>query len=425
MPPEGIGSHDFYMTNQNTNQNSFYGLGIAPDILTRLDDLNFKIPTPIQQKSIPHGILGEDLVGIAQTGTGKTLAFAIPMVQQILARGGQGLVILPTRELAIQVEEAIGRLGKPFGIRTVVVIGGASQERQRQDIRRQPHIIIATPGRLNDHLKQKTISLKDVGILVLDEADRMLDMGFEPQIRQILSAVSENRQTMLFSATMPEKISQIAKKYMRQPLRVEVAPSGTTAEKVEQEVFVVSKENKIKLLQKLLLEYQGTVLIFSRTKHGAKKINKILSHQGHTSAEIHSDRSLSQRREALAGFKTGKYRILVATDIAARGIDVVGIELVINFDLPDQAEDYIHRIGRTGRAGLKGKAISFAAPDQKRDLNAIENIIRIRLPIKALPELPSEFAPVVYVKPEPKKFENGQRRHQNGSAKRRRRSRQQ
>lgn len=395
------------MTNQTTCQTSFYGLGIAPDILNRLDFLNFKIPTPIQQKSIPSGIKGEDLIGIAQTGTGKTLAFAIPMLQQIMARHGQGLVILPTRELALQVEEVINKLGKPFGLRTAVIIGGASMERQRQDIRRQPHVIIATPGRLNDHLQQKTLSLKEVRILVLDEADRMLDMGFEPQIKRLLSSVPEKRQTMLFSATMPEKISQIAKKYMRQPLRVEVAPSGTTVEKLEQEVFIVSKDNKIKLLQQLLLEYKGTVLIFSRTKHGAKKINRILARFGHASAEIHSDRSLGQRREALNGFKTGKYRILVATDIAARGIDVVGIELVVNFDLPDQAEDYIHRVGRTGRAGLKGKAISFAAPEQKQDLRIIEKLIRIRLPVKPLPELSDIQAPTM---PEAKKSFRGPRR---------------
>jgi len=422
MPPEGIGSHVFFMTNQTNNQNSFYGLGIAPDILKRLDFLNYKIPTPIQHKSIPNGINGDDLIGIAQTGTGKTLAFTIPMLQQIMAKGGQGLVILPTRELAIQVEETVDRLGKPFGIKTAVLIGGASMERQRQDIRRGPHVIIATPGRLNDHIQQKTISLKEVCILVLDEADRMLDMGFEPQIKRILSSVPERRQTMLFSATMPERISQIAGKYMKKPLRVEVAPSGTTAEKVDQEVFIVGKEDKIKLLQQLLLEYKGTVLIFSRTKHGAKKINRVLAKLGHRAAEIHSDRSLNQRREALTGFKTGKYRILVATDIAARGIDVVGIELVVNFDLPDQAEDYIHRIGRTGRAGLKGKAVSFAAPDQRHDLKVIENLIKTRLPVKPLPELSSIQMPAMALsRPEASRFADGGRRHENGSQKRKRR----
>ncbi|MFA6131693.1 MAG: DEAD/DEAH box helicase [Patescibacteria group bacterium] len=412
------------MTKHPDNSTSFYGLGIAPDILKRLDFLNFKIPTPIQEKSILSGINGEDLIGIAQTGTGKTLAFAIPMLQQIMANGGQGLIILPTRELAIQVEEAMSKLGNPFGLRTAVLIGGASMERQRQDIRRGPHVIIATPGRLNDHIQQKTISLKEVRILVLDEADRMLDMGFEPQIKRILSSVPEQRQTMLFSATMPERISQIANKYMRKPLRVEVAPSGTTAEKVEQEVFIVRKEDKIKLLQQLLLEYKGTVLIFSRTKHGAKKINRILGKLGHRAAEIHSDRSLSQRREALSGFKTGKYRVLVATDIAARGIDVVGIELVVNFDLPDQAEDYIHRIGRTGRAGLKGKAVSFAAPEEKHDIHLIENLIKIRLPVKPLPELSGIEVPVMMSmseRPTGRRFPDGGRRHENGSQKRKRR----
>jgi ATP-dependent RNA helicase RhlE len=260
--------------------------------------------------------------------------------------------------------------------------------RQLRSLRLKPHVIIATPGRLIDHLEQRTVTLSNVGILVLDEADRMLDMGFEPQIKRILSAVPQDRQTMLFSATMPPEIGKIAMKYMKQPLRIEVAPSGTAAEKVEQEVFMVHRDLKILLLEKLLAEYKGTVLVFSRTKHGAKKIARIVNHLGHRAAELHSNRSLSQRIEAMNGFRSGKYRVLIATDIAARGIDVTGIELVLNYDLPENTDDYVHRIGRTGRAGLAGKAISFACPEQKRDIQDIERLIRARLPISPLPDLP-------------------------------------
>lgn len=366
----------------------FYGLGIAPKLLDILDTHKFTTPTPIQQKSIPIGIEGKDIIGIAQTGTGKTLAFGIPLIQRLAQTRGQALVILPTRELALQVEETLHKIGSKIGLRTAVLIGGASMHLQIQMIRKNPHVLIVTPGRLIDHLEQKTVSLKDTRILVLDEADRMLDMGFAPQIKRILQAVPQDRQTMLFSATMPAEIVKIASTYMKLPVRVEIARQGTTADKVTQELFMVSKEDKVRLLHKLLQEYHGSTLVFSRTKHGAKKIAAALRHIGFSSSEIHSNRSLAQRKEALEGFKSGKYRVLVATDIAARGIDVRGIELVINFDLPDQAEDYVHRIGRTGRAGQSGRAISFATPDQGRDVRDIERLTRVMLPISKLPELP-------------------------------------
>ncbi|MDP3985556.1 MAG: DEAD/DEAH box helicase [bacterium] len=372
----------------------FFGLGIAPNILDRLGKMGLTKPTPIQEKAIPLGIQGMDLVGIAQTGTGKTLAFSVPMLQRISVVRGKGLVLLPTRELALQVEETVRKLGMSFGLRTAVLIGGASMHTQIQAIRKNPHVIIATPGRLIDHLNQKTVRLDDVKVLVLDEADRMLDMGFAPQIKKILAVVPTDRQTMLFSATMPAEIAQIATKHMKLPVRVEIAPAGTAAERVEQEMFIVQKSDKIRLLEKVLAEYHGTVLVFSRTKFGAKKITTTIRHMGHTAAEIHSNRSLGQRREALEGFKSGKYRVLVATDIAARGIDVTGIELVVNFDLPDHAEDYVHRIGRTARAGRTGKAISFATPDQRSDVQQIERIVRVRLPVSKLPELPQARRPV-------------------------------
>jgi len=365
-------------------ENSFYGLGIAPNILAVLDKLNFKVPTPIQERSIPESIEGKDLIGIAETGTGKTLAFGIPMVQAALS-GKRGLVVLPTRELALQVHKAMDQVGGPLGVRSVLIIGGESMDRQLRDIRKAPMIVIGTPGRIIDHLNQKTIRLQAVGMLVLDEADRMLDMGFAPQLKRILSETPPERQTMLFSATMPDDIVRIANHHMRLPTRVEVAPSGTTAPRVTQELFFVRKEDKPRLLEKLLTEYAGSVLIFSRTKYGAKRIMRSVREQGHTASELHSNKSLNQRREALEGFRNGKYRVLAATDIAARGIDVKGIELVVNYDLPTSAEDYVHRIGRTGRMGGAGHAISFATPDQRGDVKGIERLIRATLPLSKLP----------------------------------------
>ena len=341
---------------------TFYGLGIAPNFLKALEQLGFSVPTPIQQKAIPIGIEGKDIVGIAQTGTGKTLAFGIPLLQRLMGTKGIGLVILPTRELAAQVEEALQKIGRPFGLRTAVLIGGTSINPQIQALRRHPNVIIGTPGRIIDHLEQRTLSLGTVSILILDEADRMLDMGFAPQIKRIVAAVPHQRQTMLFSATMPDDIIRIANAHMKLPLRVEIAPSGTAAERVEQELFIVPKDAKLRLLEKLLADYHGTVLIFSRTKHGAKKIARAVSAMGHSVAELHANRSLSQRTQALQGFKSGRYRVLVATDIASRGIDVKEIELVINFDIPENPGDYVHRIGRTGRAGSAGRAVSFATP---------------------------------------------------------------
>ncbi len=381
---EDAGSHAIKM--EKEYKESFEGLGIRERLLSQLGALGFKTPTPIQKQSIPVGLTGEDFIGIAQTGTGKTLAFAVPMIQRLAETKGKGLILLPTRELALQVNDELQKVGRGFGLRTAVLIGGASMYAQIKDIQRKPHIIVATPGRLNDHLEQKKVSLKDVRTLVLDEADRMLDMGFEPQIRRILETVPKERQTMLFSATMPKEIEKIANEYMKKPLRIEVAPSGTAAELVEQEAYFVSKDQKAGLLAHILKETAGAILVFSRTKHGARKIATTILKAGHTAAELHSNRSLAQRKLALAGFKKGTYKVLVATDIAARGIDVKNIELVINYDLPDSTEDYVHRIGRTGRAGRNGKAISFVMPDQKGDLKSIERLIRSVVPVRALPK---------------------------------------
>ena len=309
----------------------------------------------------------------------------------------QGLIVLPTRELALQVDEALRKVAFSFGLRTAVLIGGASMSMQIRALQQRPRIIIGTPGRINDHLQQKILTLSNIAIVVLDEADRMLEMGFPPQIKKIMQVLPRERQMMLFSATMPNEIFSIARTYMKLPLRIEIARAGTTAENVSQELFVVNKHDKIRLLDKLLSEYHGTVLVFSRTKHGARKIRQSVQDMGHSVTEIHSNRSLGQRKDALEGFKSGRYRVLIATDIAARGIDVSGIEVVINFDVPEHAEDYVHRIGRTGRAGMTGRAITFASPEQKREVQDIQRLTRVWIPISKMPDLPAARAP----RPEP------------------------
>lgn len=384
---------------KNASELTFGGLGIAPKMLETISKLGFITPTSIQHKAIPVAIEGKDIIGIAQTGTGKTLAFGIPLIQQLLtARTGRGLIILPTRELALQVNETIQKIGRNFGIKTAVLIGGSPIRAQMRELSYNPHVVIGTPGRINDHIQQRTLNLSNASILVLDEADRMFDMGFAPQINKILLSVPKNRQTMLFSATMPEGIVKIATHQMKLPIRVEIARAGTTAENIEQELFVVKKDQKLSLLKKIVQDYKGSILIFIRVKHGARKICMNLKDIGVSSTEIHSNRSQNQRKEALEGFKTGKYRVLVATDIASRGIDVKNIELVINYDLPEQAEDYVHRIGRTGRAGLSGKAISFAMPDQGSLVREIEMLTRINLPISQLPADLPKSAPASFEK---------------------------
>ncbi len=367
---------------------TFAELGMAPKLLAIVEQLKFTTPTPIQVEAIPVASKGRDVIGIAQTGTGKTLAFALPLLQQISSTRRLGLIVLPTRELAIQVDEELKKIGRSFGLRTALLIGGGAMSKQIRQIKARPHIVVGTPGRLNDHLEHRALKLDRVGVLVLDEADRMLDMGFAPQIKRIVNHIPRQRQTMLFSATMPREILRMVDQYMKNPKRVEVAVAGTVAERVNQELYVVEKHQKNQLLEKMLNDHNGTVLVFSRTKYGAKKICRAVRGMGHDVAEMHSNLSLSQRRRSLEGFKSGKHRVLVATDIAARGIDVTDIELVVNFDLPDNPDDYVHRVGRTGRAGKTGKAISFATPDQRKEVYGIERSVQQRIDISPLPELP-------------------------------------
>ena len=368
----------------------FRDLGIAPDLLKVVEGLRYSAPTPIQRKAIPIGVEGKDVVGVAQTGTGKTLAFGIPMVQGLSRSRMKGLVLLPTRELAVQVNETIAKLERPFRLGSAVLIGGESVRNQVQRLRARPRILIATPGRLNDLIEQGIVRVDDVGVVVLDEADRMLDMGFYPQIERILRLIPRGRQTMLFSATMAPEVLKIATAHMRIPIRVEIAPSGSMAENVSQEMFVVRRETKSRMLVELLKQYAGSVLIFVRTRRAAHKVAAALRLERHAVSEIHADRSLAQRQAALAAFKSGRARILVATDIAARGIDVIGIELVVNYDLPDDPENYVHRIGRTARAGKSGHAISLATPDQGQDVRRIEGIIRMSIPKSEHPDVPTE-----------------------------------
>ncbi len=369
---------------------NFYGLGIAPGILDILKKLRYLIPTPIQHQSISIAIQGKDIVGIAQTGTGKTLAFGIPMIQQLVNTKGLGLVLSPTRELALQIDAEFRKIGGSLGLKTVVLIGGVPIRPQISALRRNPNIIIATPGRLIDHLHQRTANLKDVNILVLDEADRMLDMGFLPQIKEILKLVPKERQTMLFSATLSSQIMSIASANMKLPIRVEIAPTGTTVDNVSQDLFIVAKEEKNRLLEKILSQYLGSALVFTKTKYGATRVAGAIRKMGHSATEIHSNRTFPQRKSALDGFKTGQYRVLVATDIVARGIDVAGIELVVNYDLPSQAEDYVHRIGRTARAGMKGHAISFVMPSEQAEIRAIEWLIKKKLNVSTIPGFDSK-----------------------------------
>lgn len=359
----------------------FSGLGIAPRLLEILAKQGFTTPTPIQRQSIPVAVSGKDLVGIAQTGTGKTLAFGIPMLQRLAVTKSKGLILLPTRELAVQVNEALKQLGKPVGLKTAIIIGGEPMYRQVGALKRNPHIIIATPGRLIDFLDERKIDLRQISVLVLDEADRMLDMGFAPQLRRIIPHLPTTRQTMLFSATMDKEVTSMASAFLELPVRIEVAPAGTTASNITQEIIIVNKEDKQNLLIKTIQQYNGSTLVFCRTKYSVKKLTEVVRRAGYSVAELHSNRTLNQRLQALQGFKIGKYRILLATDIAARGIDVTNIELVINYDLPEQTADYVHRIGRTARAGRAGHAISFATSDQGSDIKAIERLIKKTLPI--------------------------------------------
>ncbi len=375
-----------------TEQNKtglFSDLQISDKILSILSQKGFEVPTPIQQKIIPAGIQGKDIIGIAQTGTGKTLAFGIPMLQRLCQKKGQGLILVPTRELALQVDKALKQIGSSLKLTTAVVIGGVAIGPQKKAVRNNPDFVIATPGRLVDLIKQGAYRLDKISIITLDEADRMLDVGFLPQIKKILHDAPKGKQVMLFSATMPKTIASLSAAFMKNPEKAEIAPQGTSSKNIKQELYYIKKGDKMRLLDHLLDENrEHTTLVFSRTKHGAKRMARQIRAMGHTATEIHGNKSQAQRKAALDGFTNRRFRVMVATDIAARGIDVKHISLVVNYDLPENCEDYVHRIGRTGRAGRSGTAISFATHDQKRDVKKIERLTRKSLAITGLPVLP-------------------------------------
>lgn len=374
--------HSFRMT--------FQDLHLIEPLLRALQAEGYTRPTPIQEQAIPILLRGHDLLASAQTGTGKTAAFALPILQHLSenrasARGArpiQALVVTPTRELAIQIEESFTAYGKYTDIKSLVVFGGVKQGAQTQALRRGIDVLIATPGRLLDLMNQGFISLKDIKYFVLDEADRMLDMGFIHDIKKIIAKLPKQRQSLFFSATLPPDIVKLSRQILGDPEKVVVDPEQTTAEKVEQAVFFVSKKSKPKLLTHLLqTEPIDSVLVFSRTKHGANKIVKQLGKDGINAEAIHGNKSQGARQRALGNFKSGETPVLVATDIAARGIDVEELSYVINYDLPNIPETYVHRIGRTGRAGASGVAWSFCDGEEKAYLRDIQRIIDQKIPV--------------------------------------------
>ncbi|MGB5667362.1 MAG: DEAD/DEAH box helicase [Maribacter sp.] len=374
---------------------TFKDLGIIEPILRALEQEGYTSPTPIQEQAIPILLGGKDLLGCAQTGTGKTAAFAVPIIQHIYNdknrnnghRKIKSLVVTPTRELAIQIGESFTAYGKFTGIRNTVIFGGVKQGKQTQALRNGVDILIATPGRLLDLMNQGYISLRDIEYAVLDEADQMLDMGFIHDIRKIIAKLPPKRQSLFFSATMPKDIVALSRTILGDFEQVSVKPQQATAEKVEQGVYFVSKNNKPKLLVYLLEDQSNnSVLVFSRTKHGANKIVKILGKAGIDSAAIHGNKSQTARQKALGDFKDGILKVLIATDIAARGIDVDKLSLVIKYDLPNVPETYVHRIGRTGRASESGIAVSFCDREERPYLKDIEKLIKQEVP--RMPEHP-------------------------------------
>ena len=338
---------------------------------------DFKTPTPIQSKSIPVSLMGKDILGTAQTGTGKTLAFTIPMINKlILDKNAMALIICPTRELASQVMQTVLKLNvREIGIGNALLIGGEGMQKQLKKLKKRARIIVGTPGRINDHLKRQSLNLSKVSYLVLDETDRMLDMGFTPQIELILKFIPKQHQTLLFSATLPNNILRISEKYLNNPERIAVGSLSTPIDKIKQETFQITQDKKYHELINQLIERNGSILVFVKTKHGADKIVKRLKYDGHSADAIHGNLRQSKRERVINNFRNGKSRILIATDVAARGLDIPLIQHVINYDLPQVPEDYIHRIGRTGRAGKEGSALTFLTPSDRSMWNSISRLI--------------------------------------------------
>ena len=370
------------------NNNTFADLQLHPAIQTAVDQEGYKNPTPIQAQAIPHTLEGRDILGVAQTGTGKTAAFALPILHRLTLANrpspqrARVLILTPTRELAIQIDESFATYGKGLDSSHTVIFGGVGQNPQVRKMSRGVDVLVATPGRLLDLMGQGHIRLDEVGIFVLDEADRMLDMGFINDVRRVVKELPQRRQTLLFSASMPDAIAELSQRILHDPIRVEVTPASTTVERIEQSVLLVEKSDKTRLLADVLAAPDiHRALVFTRTKHGANRVVKKLGQVEVMAEAIHGNKSQTARQRALQNFKEGRIRVLVATDIAARGIDVEGISHVINYDLPNIPESYVHRIGRTARAGAGGMAISFCDVDARPYLRDIERLIKQRVEI--------------------------------------------
>ena len=368
---------------------SFTDSRLTPAMRDAIARAGYCTPTPIQAQAIGPILEGRDVIGCAQTGTGKTAAFAIPLLELLTradsphAKRGAGprvLVLAPTRELALQIAQTFDLLGAAQGVRTLVLIGGESMGPQLAGLHKRPDVIVGTPGRLFDHLERRSLVLGTVRTVVLDEADRMLDMGFAPQVERILRVTPLDRQTLCFSATMPREVETLVRRHLVRPVRIEIGVSAKPVAKVTQRLYKAPTQDKTPLLLKLLGEDLGRTLVFTRTKHRADRVARAVGAAGHRVTRLHADRSMSQRREALDGFRNGRYRVLIATDIAARGIDVPEIAHVVNFDMPHTAEDYIHRIGRTARAEASGRASSFASPEEHEHLRVIERHLGHQVP---------------------------------------------
>ncbi|MDP2143909.1 MAG: DEAD/DEAH box helicase [Gallionella sp.] len=377
---------------------SFADLKLAPEILKALTESGYTTPTPIQEQAIPLVLEGHDLMAGAQTGTGKTAAFALPMLQKLLPHASsstsparhpvRALILVPTRELAIQVEASVKAYAKHSKLRSLVVFGGVDIKTQTPHLKNGVEILVATPGRLLDHIEQKTVQLGTVQMLVLDEADRMLDMGFMPALKRILALLPRQRQSLMFSATFSDEIKKLSEDFMNYPTLIEVARSNASAENIAQKVYLVGHEDKHALLTQLLRgDDAKQVIVFTKTKLTASRLSKQLQREGVAADAIHGDKTQSERIQALDAFKQGKISVLIATDVAARGLDIDSLPMVINYEIPHAAEDYVHRIGRTGRAGASGTAISLVSPDEERYLQDIEKLINKEIKRETLPAL--------------------------------------
>jgi ATP-dependent RNA helicase RhlE len=374
----------------------FSQFSLSPALMARLDANKFETPTPVQAGAIPPALEGRDVLATAQTGTGKTLSYLIPivaMLQKTTERGAHALILLPTRELAMQVEQAFRTIRSSSQQAAALVVGGMAERPQIESIRRGARVIVATPGRLEDYLKRKQVRLEQIKILVLDEVDRMLDMGFQPAIQRIAAALPEVRQTLCYSATLEGAIKEVARKYLNNPARIEIGSVLKPSDHVELRAFDVEADKKQELLEHLLEAEEGSFLVFVRTKHGADRVARRLVRSGWSATQIHGDRTQAQRNAALRSFATGHHRVLVATDVAARGIDVANVAQVINFDIPKMAEDFVHRVGRTGRAAAHGIASTFAAPSERGELRKIERTLAISMKhfrVRSMDPIPAE-----------------------------------